>query len=542
VITPQEFRACVASSEGPDPHPGFDAAAPVASSSGNWQAQWHDGDRFPGGYDDVTELYTDYWALRAKSAELFEVNLYARRAVRALVHAIINTGLFPESQPVEKVLGLPEGSLDEWADDIEERWQLWANDPEMCDYRRENTYGQLQAVTFAEALIVGDVLRVSRYDERGVPSVQLINGASVQTPVILTTKARVSHGVEFDSAGREVAYWVRGEDLKFERIPAYGPSGARVARLVRVSDQRLDGVRGMPILGVLLQQLNDLDQYRHAAVRKAKITAAFALFVKSGPGVGSRPLSGAAVRRSDVASSEGTPATQQVYSAQKYVPGITIDKLAEGEEIQAMPSTGTDDRFGVFEEALVAAMASCCNIPPEIFRQAFSSNYSASQAANIEFQSYTQIKRRDFGADFCQQDWATWLVNEALARRIEAPPREAQSAGSTGLLDVWRRKDAASRYAFQAWVAVEWAGHVKPTTDIFKLMRGLELATNMGLIDYDTAARNYGGMRFRTVVKRQRKQRRLAAEAGIPLAGTPTAEPEGAQAGGDAEDDEDEDE
>lgn len=497
----------------PEPAPAPTHSMPVAATfdafSGSY-VQTHDGEKFLGGMPETIDLITDYWALRQRSADLFERNIYARRAVRALTHAVVNTGLFPEATPLESVIGVAEDSLDDWADDVEARWGLYANTPELCDYHQKLTDGELQAVAFAEALLVGDVLRVTRYDDRGTPSTQLINGAAVCNPTLSAVGDRdIRHGVELDAQKREVAYWVLQEDLTHERIPARNGRGELVASLVRVSDARLDGVRGMPILAVVLQMLSDLDSYRHSALRKAVVASAVALFVTtSEDGVGSRPLAGSATRRDVVESTGGQVGRPVNLNVRSMVPGITIDRLARGEDIKFGPSTGTDEKFGDFEAAIVAAMASCLNIPPEIFRQTFSSNYSASQAANHEFQSYVQIVRRDFGARYCRPGWRLWLINEVLERRIEA----------LGFLEAWRARGAAAVYMVAAWVSAEWAGHVKPTTDIFKQMRGLEIAVNLGAIDYDTLSRNFNGSRFRTNVKRQKKQRRLATEAGIPLA------------------------
>ena len=495
-----------------------DAAAPVVAATSNpfagrGYAQSHDGERFTGGMPDVSVLFNDYWTLRAKSAELFERNIYARRAVRALTHAIINTGLFPESTPIESVIGAAPDSLDDWADDVEARWHLYAQEPLLCDFYGKYTDGELQAVAFAEALLVGDVLDVTRDDGRGVPCTQLINGASVTTPLLSAGDERdIRHGVEFDTQGREVAYWVQQADFTHERLPAFDARGERVARLIRVSDQRLDGVRGMPILAIMLQQLNDLDTYRHSALRKAVVTSMLALFVTSSQqGVGSRPLSGAATLRESVDIADPVTGRSQQFNARAMIPGVTIDRLAVGEDIRFGPSTGTDEKFGDFEAAVVAAMASAVNIPPEIFRQTFSSNYSASQAANHEFQSYVQIERRNFGARKCRPLWRAWLLNEALTRRIKAP----------ALLAAWRASGAFAMYQQAAWLNSEWAGHVKPTTDIFKQMRGLDLAAKLGAIDYDTLARNFNGSRFRTNVKRQSKQRKLAEAAGVPLSAAP---------------------
>src|SRR5690554_2577318 len=54
---------------------------------------WDDGEKFFGGFGTTQLLTLDYWALRARSAQLFEVNHYARGIIRTLTTNLVNTGL-----------------------------------------------------------------------------------------------------------------------------------------------------------------------------------------------------------------------------------------------------------------------------------------------------------------------------------------------------------------------------------------------------------------------------------------------------------------
>jgi len=96
----------------------------------------------------------------------------------------INVGLFLEASPEEKLLGRARDSLSDWCEEIEIRFQLWANDPELCDQNELKSFGALQQQARLESLIAGDVLVVTRQDARTkMPRIQLINGANVQTPM-----------------------------------------------------------------------------------------------------------------------------------------------------------------------------------------------------------------------------------------------------------------------------------------------------------------------------------------------------------------------
>jgi len=270
-----------------------------------WGYGVHNGEKFEGdtGFGGNSFLFIDYWGLRAKSSELFERVLYARGIIRRLVTNIVVTGLSLESTPAESMLGMKEGTLDDWTDLTEEGFELWANDPKLCDFEGRRTFGELQREAKREALVTGDILVVQRINKRlKVPQVQLIDGNLVQTPINydpLTSTNRIEYGVELDQHDRHVAYWVTQEDGSSKRLAAYGPkSGRKMAWLYYGSDKRMTQVRGQPILSLILQSLKEMDRFRDSAQRKAVVNAMIALFVtKDGDGVGTRPVAAGATRR-----------------------------------------------------------------------------------------------------------------------------------------------------------------------------------------------------------------------------------------------------
>ena len=113
-----------------------------------------DGDKYIGGFGPTEEQVIDYWTLRARSAQLYNENLYARGLIRRLITNEINTGLTPETEPNELVLGLEEGSLNKWTEEVESRFGIWAKEPRACDFKKANTFGAIQRIARAEALIV----------------------------------------------------------------------------------------------------------------------------------------------------------------------------------------------------------------------------------------------------------------------------------------------------------------------------------------------------------------------------------------------------
>jgi capsid protein len=425
----------------------------------------------------------------------------------------IAVGLHLEATPVEKILGMPEDSLAEWCEDIELRFALWQSDPWLCDHFEANTFGALQIAARMEALIAGDVLVVLRqFQPTQLPRVQLIKGNAVQSPTLgpktqLAKGHRVAHGVELDGMGRQVGYWITQADGTSRRLPAYGEkSGRRLAWMLYGTDRRLDDVRGKPLLSLVLQSLREIDRYRDSVQRKAVVNSMLAMFIrKAQPQPGSRPIGTGAIRKGVVEVTADATGVPRAYNVAEGIPGLVLDELQPGEEPVAFPSNGTDERFGAFEEAIVQAIAWAHEIPPEILRLSFSSNYSASQAAINEFKIYLNKTRTTFGDCFCTPIYVEWLLAMALTQKVSA----------LGLLDAWR--DPLQYDVLAAWTACDWSGNIKPSVDLTKLVTGYAALCEQGFITRDRASRELTGTKFSQNVKKLRLENEALVRAREPL-------------------------
>lgn len=473
------------------------------------------GDKWADSYGPTFELITDYEILRLRSIELFETNLYARAAVLRLVTSEVNTGLILEATPYESVLGKEARSLTEWSERTEDLFDLWSLDKQLCDFEGKRTLGQLQQAKRFFALIDGDILVVLRQHPRsGLPSVQLIRAARVRTPMDqLLSGKRIEYGVELDNNDRHVAYHVTDLEGNSTRIPALDRNGRVVASLNYGTPFRC-GVRGRPLLGVALQSLKEIDRYRDSTQRKATLASMFAAWIhrEAPKGAGSFASGTAlgAVRAGSDAVID-TKGTQRSFRVTEHIPGYFVDELNPGEELKAFNSTGTDEKFGDFEAAILRAVAMALEIPPEVFFLSFNKAFSASQAARSEFGGYLDRVREGEAADFCRPLYEEWALSAALGGVIDG--RE--------LLEAWR--DQSRRLEFRAWVASDWAGQIKLTTDLAKAASGYEKLLANCLITHRRATRELGNGKFGRNVQEYANEIAAIAKARAPL--LPQTEP-----------------
>lgn len=468
------------------------------------------GEKFAGGLGAVELPVLDYWTLRARSAEFFERKLFARGIIRRLVSSVITAGLYLECTPVESLLGLPEDALTDWAEDVEQRFALWGKDPFLCDVCEQQTFGALQETVFREALISGDVLAtlVVAPGTR-IPRLRIIRGDLVQTPLLRQSLApghRIEHGVELDAQNRHVAYWVQQRDGSSKRLPAWGErSGRRLAWLVYATDKRVDEVRGQPLLGLVLQSISELDRYRDSTQRKALINSLLAMWIeKTEERPASRALSMGALRADATVAKTQSGSDSREFKATQFLPGMIVEELQVGEKIHLTSGNGTDERYGDFEAAILQGIAWGFEIPPEVLRLSFSSNYSASKAAENNFAVYLFKARNFFGEQFCQPVYVEWLLSEVLAGNIKAER----------LLESWR--DPEEYVTFGAWTFADWSGNVKPSVDPVKQVTAYDRAIMRGLIAPETAAREFSGQKLSRNLRALAKYLEALRSAGVP--------------------------
>jgi lambda family phage portal protein len=485
-----------------------------ALAGGNYPAydSFFDGDKFFGGFGETKIFSADYWTLRTRSVEMFNTNLYAKGLVRRLVTNEINTGLTLESIPNNEMLGLSDDFTTSWSENIENRFSIYAENADLCDFKKEMTFGELQAFVRRNAIIAGDMLIIQKVNKKNaLPMVQVIDGAAVSTPLRSVKVAEgheIKHGVELDKNQRHIAYWVRQKDGTHQRVPARGVrSGRKLAWLVYGSDRLTDEVRGMPLLAIILQSIKELDRYRDSELRAAVINSMVAMFVTKGEErVGTKPLSGGAVRAgtAEAVGYNDSDAPREFNIADS-LPGTVYDELQYGEKPESYDTKRPNVNYQAFEQAVVAALAWANEIPPEILLLSFNSNYSASRAAVNEFKLYLNRVRSEFANQFCKPIYQQWLIAETLGGKIQA----------NGLIEAWR--DPLQYDIYGAWVLSDWGGAIKPSVDLAKEVKGYKEMNGEGWITNDRAASELTGTKFSKNIKRIAKENQMKADAARPL-------------------------
>jgi lambda family phage portal protein len=209
--------------------------------------------------------------LRKRHRELVRNNPWAARAVQAIVGNTVGIGVTGELKGTKKAA---------------DSWKNWATSTDCDADGCHNLYAK-QAQTLRTVVESGDALLVRRPQPLSsgmdVPlKIQLLEGDYLDHTKThaLSNGHIVIQGVEFDSVGRRVAYWLfpehPGDVLTFNMTSEPVPA-SDVAHIYR--QDRPGQVRGVPWGAPVMITMRDLDDYEDALLYRQKLANCFMAFV-----------------------------------------------------------------------------------------------------------------------------------------------------------------------------------------------------------------------------------------------------------------------
>jgi lambda family phage portal protein len=450
------------------------------------------------------ELYSwDRKELVARSSDLERNDPVGGGIIAEYVTSVAGTGLSLHLEPKRAILGWDEDQAAEWAQGVQERFSLWAENASECDIARKSNFYQAQVLALITVATRGDVFAVlpNRKNPGGVwgTKVQLIEGDRCFTPMGMLETETFKDGIELDEFGSPRRYWFSkthpgacistSKDNFLPPIEAFDSKGRR--RVVHLyHEKRLGQRRGYPLLAPVLLPLKQLSRLGEAELMASVVTSMFAVLIeKSG---GSGPLAG--IVQNDTA---GNPFTELGH-------GMIAD-LNPGEKVQTVAPNRPNGAYDPFFRGIVGQIAMRVQIPPEVLFKKFESSYTAARGALLQFWKFVTMERDQFlGPNFCQPIFDVWLAEDVATGGTVAP----------GFF-----RDPVLRYAYSS---ARWIGDNPPILDPLKEVLAAEHLVNYQFSTFEEQTMRLTGGSYEANIERMKRERRLRADAGIP---DPAAKP-----------------
>ena len=434
--------------------------------------------------------------LRERSRDLYMGVPIATGALKTMRTNVVGLGLTLKSRIDFDFLGLTEKQAQELENNIEREFALWAND-ETCDLERVDNFSELQQLAFLNWLMSGDVIALLPTTKRkNIPydlRVQLIEADRLCTPNEHLNDPRYSGGVETNEQGEVIAYHILNchplaRDIQkmpeWVRVKAFGEKTGRRNVIHIMNRERIGQRRGVPMLAPVIESLKQLGRYTDAEIVAAVVSGMFTVFIEKTDNSDGTPIGETFDESGQVSTN---PNDIEIGNG-------TIIDLNEGEKANAVTPGRPNANFDGFVTAISRQIGAALEIPYEILFKNFTSSYSASRGALLEFWKSIRMYRNWLARDFCQPIYEEWFAEAVAKGRIKAP----------GFFS-----DYAVR---KAYTAAEWNGPAQGLLNPVQEVQAAELRVQSGFSTRAREAQEMTGTDFYKNIKQRKREEALMKE------------------------------
>ena len=435
-----------------------------------------------------TELISSLTMLRSRSRALVRDAAYAKRARSIVQNNVVGTGIGMQAQ----VMTTRDDLNERVNAGIEAAWLRWCR-AESCHTGGALHFADLERALIGQVFEAGEVFVRKHpvpFGDSKVPfALELVEAERIADewtyPPPPTSGANLRMGVEVDSYGRPVAYWVR------ERHPGEVRLAVEQSdRLVRVpADQmihlrivdRWPQTRGEPWLHAVARKLNDMDGYSEAEIVAARGAASYMGFIES-PDMDT-PI-----------GEQQADGTQQLEIA----PGA-IDRLGPGEKFNFVSPNRPNSAMDPFMRMMLREVAAGIGVSYESLSRDYSqSNYSSSRLALLDDRDLWKSLQQWFIRQFREPLHREWLQQAVLARAITEVRLDEYVAD--------REKFEAVSFKPRGW---SW---VDPTKEV----EAYKEAVKAGFTTIsDVISQTAGGLDIEDVIQTRKRELAMLDEADI---------------------------
>lgn len=480
----------------------------VMAIAGSWaganrdRAEWKN--FTPLSLSPLEEMRWDRDTLITRSADLERNDPVAGGAVAELVTSVVGTGLSLHLEPKRRLLGWTQDQAAEWAQGVQERFSLWAENAAECDIERRRNFYQSQALLVSTVATRGDAFVIlPRKIHPGCiwsTKFQLVEGDRCLNPIGRLDDETLGMGVELDSTGGPKSYWISkrhpgglmplAQD-DFVNYPAFDAKG-RPQVLHLMHERRMGVRRGYPFLSNVIIPLKQLSRLSENELTASVVSSLFAVLIRKTGASSPGPLGGL------------QNSTDAGGNSFKEIGSGTIAELLPNEDISVVSPNRPNGAFDPFWKSIVGQIALRTQIPPEVLLKKFESSYTAARGALLQFWKFVTIERDMFlGPCYCQPTFEAWLAEDVAAGRTKAP----------GFFT-----DPLYRYAY---ASAKWVGDNPPILDPLKEVLAAEELVDYGFSTYEEQTTKLTGGSSEANVERLGREIALRRKAGL-VPTTPT--------------------
>ena len=347
------------------------------------------------------------------------------------------------AKPVHKVLRLDEVWAEEFQEEVEAKFTLYAESPSnWIDASQMNTLTSLVRLAVGVYVASGEILASAEWmSDRTRPfasAIQMVDVDRLSNPWDRPDDPSIRGGVHRDRYGAPIGYYIRQahptdwqspEQFNWKYVKARKPWGR--LQIIHILEQlRPDQTRGVAAMVSALKELRMTKRFRDITLQNAVVQATYAASIES-------DLPSEAVFQAIGASSDNpvadyarnfmsTVAEFSGGSRNLQLDGVRIPHLLPGTKLQLRPAGNGGPLGSEFEQSLLRYIASSLGVSYEQLSRDYSrTNYSSAKAAMNETHKYMQSRKRMVADRFASNIYRLWLEEAINKGEITSLPRNA---------------------------------------------------------------------------------------------------------------------
>lgn len=462
------------------------------------------------------DLLGDKGLIDARVRDVSRNDAYVAAGAQLHKDSIVGAAYLLNSKPAFKVLGLDEIWAEEFQQEVEEKFTLYAESPRnWIDAQRVNSFTEQIRLAVGVFCVAGEVLASAEWlRDAGRPfntALQMIEIDRLSNPYGRMDDKYLRAGVEKNDFGAPTGYWiqvahptdftVQDNTYRWKYVPATKPWGR--TQIIHIFDQqRPEQSRGVSQMVAALKEIRITKKFRDVTLANAVLNATYAASIESEmPTAEVFERMGAGRDRSlgDLIEDYGTAylgAVAKFAGGGKglYLDGVKVPHFFPGTKLQMRPA-GTPGGVGSdFEKSLLRYIAANLGVSYEQLSKDYSeTNYSSARAGVNETEKFMAGRKKRVADGYATHGFMLWLEEAINKKQITSMPRRAPS---------WYEGLNAEAYS-----QCEWIGASKGQIDELKETQAAVLRLKYNLSTQEKEVARFGGDWRKVNAQREREMK-----------------------------------
>lgn len=465
------------------------------------------------------EILPDKLMSDLRSKDSVRNDAYVQNGTDIHKDSIVGERYMLNSKPAYKYLGLDEVWAEEFQEEVEMNFGLWAESPRAySDASGKLTFTEQVRLAVGVITYTGEILASAEWlRETWRPyktAIQMIDLDRLSNPYGEMDSPTLRRGVQLNRYGRPVGYHIlrayptdnvlNGDNFEWKYVPATKPWGRQ--QIIHIFDPwRPDQSRGISKMVSALKEVRMLKKFRDIVLQSAVLQATYAATIESEIPPEAAFASLGAGRNSALSGAPWTDwcmehlsgiAQYAGSSRNLQIDGIKIPHLYPGTKLNLQNAATPGGIGSTFEESMLRYLAAALDVSYEQLSRDFSKvNYSGLKGAINETQK-TMMVRKSVGADrFATSIFRLWLEEAINKGDITSLPRNAPNFYDAMNADAYSR--------------CEWIGAGRGQVDELKETQAMVLRLKSHVSTYEDEMARLGKDWRAAFAQRAREQRMM---------------------------------